>query len=269
MPITNDIYYENQKNGLCRLHALNAFFGKPLVNASEFKDHMKQFDLHMREKYKQDISCKDFDIVNSDQNNIVSYILKKKGYYARYIPINGLGGNQLPLGDVAEDFIFVYNKSHIWGMRKHQGLWWNVDSIKGVRKTNIYRIPRNKNIGVMIPVDMKKELFIHANAVKSTLEERKITSTSDVVDYLKKLNEQKEILGDLEIHLGIIMDIIEARSNRIQKNKKYESIYELSDMYNKFLTDFIEKKYSLESLIDHIPDIISSLMMACFKSEIS
>lgn len=265
MPITNGIYYENQQGGACRLHALNAFFGKQLITGSEFAGYMRQFDSHMKEKYKQDISCKDFDIVNSDQNNIVSYILKKKGYYLRYIHINGLYGKPMPLDDIDEDFIFVYNKSHIWGLRKHQELWWRVDSLKGVRRTNIYKIPKNKNIGVMIPVDMKKELFKHANDVKDILKKEHIVDKVGIVNYLKKLNERKEIMGDLEIHMGIIMDIIEARCNKIGNSKKYDDIYDLLKMYNSFLTDFVEKKYSLNVLIEHIPNIISLLMMSTFK----
>ena len=265
MPITNGIYYENQRGGLCRMHSLNAFFGKPKINPGEFKKLMDDFDKQMKAKYKQDISCKDFDMVNSDQNNIVSHVLKQHGYYARYIPINGLAGKTLPLDDVFGDFIFIYNKSHIWGLKKAQGMWWSVDSNRGVRKTNIYRVTRNKNIGLMIPVNMQKELFKHADAIKNILEKEDIKSKSDVIEYLKKLNERKEIMGDLEIHLGIIMDIVEAQTNRVEKNTKYEPIYDLLNRYNNFLTDFIEKKYSLGSLTDHIPGIISLLMKTCFR----
>jgi len=265
MPLTNGIYYEQQRGGLCRLHALNAFFGEAALDAKQFQKYMSDFDEQMKTKYKESISCKQFDLVNSDQNNIISHILKKKGHYARYIPLNGLQGKQLPLDEVKGDFIFIYNESHIWGLKKHQNMWWSVDSMRGVRKTNIYRVTRTKNVGFMIPVNMKKELYNHVGEIKSLLEKEKITSKDDVKVYLKKLNEKKEILGDLEIHIGVAMDLVEAQINGTEYNAAYKPIYDLNDLYNKFLTDFIEKKYSLETLNEYVPEILSSLMTLCFQ----
>ncbi len=265
MPTTNGIFYENQSGGLCRMHSLNAFFGKSLIDSKQFQKYMDMFDNQMKTKYKEDISCKKFDLVNSDQNNIISFILKKKGYYARYIPLNGINRKALPLEDVEEDFIFMYNESHIWGMRKHNGAWYTVDSMRGVRKVNIHRITRTKNVGFMIPINMRKELFSHVGEIKSLLEREEIKSKAGVCKYLKKLNANKEILGDLEVHLGVAMDLIEAQANGTDQNKSYGTIYDLIEKYNLFLQEFIEKKYSLESIEKYVPDIIATLMKICFN----
>ena len=268
MPVTNGIFYEQQRGGLCRMHALNAFFGESLINEQTFQKYMTDFDGQMKAKFNETASCKDFDLVNSDQNNIISYILKKKGCYARYIPLNGLQGKQLPLEDIRGDFIFVYNESHIWGLKKHQDMWWSVDSMRGVKKVNIYRIPRQKNIGFMIPVNMKKELFHHTKEIKNILEKENITTKDDIKTYLKKLNERKEILGDLEVPLGVAMDLVEAQINGTNRSPLYQPIYDLNKLYNKFLDDFIEKKYSLEVLTEYVPDMLSSLMKLCFAIDI-
>jgi hypothetical protein len=250
------------------MHALNAFFGEALIDAKQFQKYQEDFDALMKTKYKEDISCKQFDLVNSDQNNIITFILKKKGYYARYIPLNTMQGKNLPLDEVKGDFIFMYNETHIWGLRKHQNLWWSVDSMNGVRKTNIYRITRTKNVGFMIPVFMKKELYNHVGKVKALLGKENIETKSDVEEYLKKLNERKEILGELEVHLGVAMDLVEAQINGTKQDSIYNPIYNLHELYCKFLEEFMTKKYSLETLKKYIPHILSGLMKLCFQIKI-
>ena len=71
-----NIYYEKQKGGLCRLHSLNAFFGKHEITVKDFNEYKTEYDVWQKNKYNTEISCNNYDTVNSDQNTHLSlYIL--------------------------------------------------------------------------------------------------------------------------------------------------------------------------------------------------
>ena len=54
-------------------------------------------------------SSGDYDLINSDQTNIISFILKHYKVHVRYYALNSLYGEQLD--DIVKNspFIFVYN----------------------------------------------------------------------------------------------------------------------------------------------------------------
>ena len=159
MPNQNNIYYQIQSGGLCRLHALNNFFGYEKLSQSQFNIIQKKYDVEYTVKFNIDVSCKKFDIVASDQKNVVNYFLKQIGIYTRYYSINQLylsSSNEI-INNLYGDYFFGYNDSHIWGYRRIIDKWFKVDSIGGVSQYDINKLATEKNIGLIVPVRIKQE----------------------------------------------------------------------------------------------------------------
>ena len=77
------MYREQQVGGNCRIHALNAFFQKPQITEELFKKYAENFDELMNSLYHVQVKSIDFDLVNSDQNNVVCYILLLKVFLSK------------------------------------------------------------------------------------------------------------------------------------------------------------------------------------------
>ena len=263
MPIQNGIYYQSQIGGLCRLHSLNAFFGEEKISQSEFNNFQKQYDILNKKMFNIPTSCKSFDIVSSNQKNIVSYILKHYGIYTRYYAINQLqktNPTEQSL-DLKGSFIFVYNESHIYGARK-KGMWYTVNSMSGVRKTNINSLLRTKNLGFIIPVDIEREYSKNINLIKSSLNIDEI-SEEKIEAFLVKQHKLKEILGNMEIPLGICVDILDMKlcqklENNSKKHviEKYGRLYDIVKVYNHFIALFTNGRYNDIELIKEYLSII-------------
>ena len=156
MPIQNGIFYENQSGGLCRLHAINGYFGDARISQQQFLQYQKDYDAEYKIKFNLDSSCSLFDTITSDQKNIVSHILKKHGIYTRYYALNQLYNKNINVNIIKildGDWFFIYTESHIYGARRVNNIWYRVDSIGGVTQININSL-NVKNIGFIVPVDM-------------------------------------------------------------------------------------------------------------------
>lgn len=262
------IFYEPQRGGLCRLHSINAFFGKSKINEKEFREYAAALDKETSQKYHMDIKSLDFDSVSADQNMLVSYILKRHGITTRYIPIDYLRYNKLKLedqvNDIIGDFFFVFNPGHIWGMRRKDNIWYKVDSIGGVRKIGPHTrsVGNQKNLGFIIPVDSMKEFYINVERIKKIIGPHTDDTIDTIEKYLKKINEKKEILGEIEVPLGISMDIIEAISKRQKdENPGFDSIFNLIELYREFLSKFTPGQYhNLDLKLKYLPKIIQVLI---------
>jgi len=266
MGIQNGIYYQQQSGGLCRLHSLNGYFGKELISTEQFNKYQIDYDTEYKNKFNFDSSCKNFDIVASDQKNIVNYILKKYGVYTRYYSINQIYGKSIQgyiINIVDGDYFFVYNEGHIWGCRKKGSAWFRVDSLNGVSLININTITSEKNIGFIIPVNPQHEFYVNLTLIKSTLGE---TIDEKIIrEYLIRQNKEKNILGCLEIPIGICMDVLE--TNLLKKNDaSFISIQSQVTAYNYFVSKFTDGNYNNISLIlEHLPAII--IRLAALKTQ--
>jgi hypothetical protein len=280
MPIQNNIYYQSQSGGLCRLHSLNGYFGCEKISLQQFNIIQKKYDDEYKIKFNVESTCKNFDIVASDQKNIINYFLKNIGIYTRYYSINQLYikssnktfAEQLIIkndliNNLYGDYFFIYNESHIWGCRRRMGKWFKVDSIGGVSHYNINSLLTEKNIGLIIPVDIRDEFYrnlklIHDElgvSVKNTETTVKNTETT-VKNYLIQKHKEKKILGELEIPLSICMDIFE--TNLLKKNSiKYNPIKIQVLQYNEFLSKFTKGNYNNITLIlEFLPNILLELI---------
>ena len=256
MPKQHDIYFESQRNGLCRLHSLNAFFGFEKISESQFNLYMSEYDQEYMKKYNIS-SCKSFDIISSDQKNIVSYILKKNNIYTRYFACNQLHGINIKsiIDTSIGDFFFAYTESHIYGFRKKDNKWYRVDSMGGVRLINI-NVINQKNMGYIFIVDIKKEFYRNLEIIKKILDGT--PSPEEIKKYLVQKNSEKKILGELEIPLGICMDILETQL--FNHTCYFNPINTQVKSYNEFIYQFTKGKYNdIELILRYLPDILYNL----------
>ena len=160
-----DIFWERQEGNLCRKHSINAFFGCAKINTSKFFEYCNEYNKYIFDKYNIKIDISSRDYVLSNDIGIVPFILKKfKNIYCFHLPINQIKEsisvmNLKTFKNITDtsNFIFVYNHDHIWGLKKINNKWKKIDSLSGVSdENNILSIENDKNIGLIIPRELKK-----------------------------------------------------------------------------------------------------------------
>jgi hypothetical protein len=273
MPVQNGIFYEPQRGGQCRLHSINAFFGSAKINDGQFETYKKTYDGHIKTKFNSEVSCSSYDIFNADQNTIISYILGLHGYATRLSPFNAHYAKPLNISDIKGNFFFVFNQGHIWGMRKKENNWYKVDSLSGVTVCSLSSIKNTKNIGMIIPVDMKSEFYRNVNILKKEIFETDITPEFDIKNtreaikkYIIKANKNKLVLSEIEIPLTIVMDILEMQLQRVplvssRYAKPYAPIERLVNVFNEFYPLFTDGNYNDVGLIlKYLPTILEELL---------
>ena len=265
----NLIYYEPQNDGLCRKHSLNAYFGHAKISTSEFNKYQQTYDQEYKTKFNFESSCTSFDIVASDQKNIVSFILKSHGVYTRYYAINQIfqkNINEHVIQILDGEFFFIYSESHIYGARRQNNQWYTVDSIGGISPININVILGQKNLGFIVPVNIKTEFYTNIMLIKSII--GPVQELQNIKDFLIKTHNDKLILGHLEIPLGVCMDILEVH-HKIRQSKSpgvFDSIYNEVLEYNDFLSKFTKGRYNdIDLILRYLPSIILKLVLLNIK----
>jgi hypothetical protein len=156
MELVNTIYCERQKGELCRLHALNACYGRKEISEKEFVDWGKRYDQEYSETGLP--SSLQWDGVLGNQENLIAYILKQKsglgviysppGYTKKTLTI--WGKNKISeLVDPTLKRLFVFNRNHVWIYRYVKNTWISVDSIGGVKRIDLNDLVYNNDVGFM------------------------------------------------------------------------------------------------------------------------
>lgn len=262
MPLQNGIYYQQQRGGLCRLHSLNGYFGKEQISVDDFNKYQQEYDVEYKRKFNFESSCQNFDIVASDQKNVVSFILKKYNIYSRYYALNEIYGKnfQEKIVNILDgEYFFIYNESHIWGCRQRDDKWFRVDSMGGIQPVNINTLSREKNIGFIVPVNIQEEFFRNLEIIKSVLGGN--PDKEKIKEFLVQKNKERKIIGELEIPLGICMDILE--TNLLKNNdSEFAPIQEQVKNYNEFLSQFTKGKYNdIDLILEFLPDTLANLTL--------
>jgi hypothetical protein len=148
------IFCERQRGGLCRLHALNNFLGDAVYNESDFTDMCNEYD----REYPHQPSCADVDTVQGTQEPVFAYILRTRhgmpGYMCCSDHLNK-GGLVYALGKIAlsdiieqatHNRVFVYDEGHVWTIHKLNGVYYTVDSIRGVVPTQLSEYIQKPNL---------------------------------------------------------------------------------------------------------------------------
>ena len=211
--------------------------------------------------YNTEISCKSFDLVNSDQQNIISYIMHKNYIYTKYYPINYIHLNKINKVEFYDihtamnlNVFFIYNESHIWGVKNGTAMY-KVDSMSGVHPFNT-PLNKIKDIGIIVPVPIKQEWEYKMKEMHTILDKHNIKCRGDLADLLIKWNEEKKILGDLEIVLGVSISILETNI----RGRDFIRITEIIELYECFIKQFTAGRYNdIELILTYVPDIIFKL----------
>jgi hypothetical protein len=263
MPVdlSTGIFYETQSGGLCRMHSLNAFFGHIKITAGYFQKCIAVYDAYLKKRFNVSTSSATFDLTNSDQTNLVSFILKRHKVHARYYALNTVHGKPLDPEVEKAEFVFVYNADHIWGIRKLNGKHYKVDSMKGVQPFNIQCLMSMRDIGILVPVPLKYEWNKKIDVINAILDKESVLCKKQLVKYLTRLHKKKEILGCLEIPMGVAMSILETNLSS-SPNPEFKRITDLVTEYNSFLEKFTDGQYNnLDLILEYVPDIIFKLVL--------
>ena len=266
MPLdpTYGVYYETQVGGLCRMHVLNAFFGNHKISHEAFLEYAKAYDSFMAEKFGVHFSSLNYDVVGSDQTNIISYILKRHGICSRYYAPNSLyGATDIEVNVLREaPFVFVYNAGHIWGVIKKGGTHYRVDSMDGVSIYQFQDVTKTSNIGFIVPVAPEQEWNRQLFIIDRILDVNNIKTRNHLREYLLKLHNNKKILGELEVPLGVACSILEMKlalhSSVMQHS--FEKVGNLVKCYNAFTSILSDGQYNdVELIMSTVPDLIFNL----------
>jgi hypothetical protein len=263
-----EIFYERQNGGLCRKHVLNAYYGKSKYSVNDFSVLCDNYDKFMIVcGYNSCVSSKNFDLIESNQFTIISYALYLENIYSILVPYTYLEkllklkskSSLLDLVGNNCDFIFVFNENHIWGCGKHQGKWYNIDSISGVRQVNINSYDW-KIHGFIIPCLEKRTIYELNNNVfeiKKYLQNKGVdyNNYNEMVSMLKILHDSNLLLDDLEILIAGVVSIL-----RIITDYSNNTIIALIiNNYQTFLKLFEIEKLNFIHIYNYIPDIIKNI----------
>ena len=81
------IYYESQRGNMCRLHAINGYFGKTVLNDEQFFKHCDDYDKVIDGLYSRNMDG------FAEGRSIVSYIIDKlDSKFVLLIPIDSYQG---------------------------------------------------------------------------------------------------------------------------------------------------------------------------------
>ena len=253
------IFYEPQSGGLCRLHSLNAFFGRKKISPITFTQYISEYNTYIRQRFNVNTSSASFDLVSSDQSNLVAFILKKHRIHARYYALNSLYGKSLSTEITTAPFVFVYNGTHIWGVMLKNNKHYKVDSIGGVQPFLINSLCSMRDVGIMVPVPLKSEWYRQVDIIVDILKQERIRTKVELIEYLTKLHRNKKILDKLEIPLGVSMSILETNLLGCESNNDavFVSIRRLITRYNLFIRTFTDGNYTnLALIVKYVPDLI-------------
>lgn len=261
MPIDGNtgIFYETQVSGLCRLHALNAFLGKSLITADMFSTYMHEYDNYLLTRFNISISSSAFDLVNSDQMTLVTYVLRKYSIHARYYTLNSIYNK--PLDDTITNarFIFIYNEHHIWGIVCKDHKYYKVDN--GITVITLDSLKYQKNIGLIIPVNKQKEWNFHMNTINKILETAGATCENDITTLLMEYNKTNSYLDAMEIPLGVAISILELQ---MPVNTEFKQLRDIVRRYTEFTQAVTKGRYhDLNLILKYIPSIVFEMSLLC------
>ena len=141
-----NFYWEKQQGNNCRIHSLNAMFGRKVITEDLFGTECDNYD-----KVIPGLVSRNMDGF-AECRNIVSYIVDKyTNQFSLLIPLNYRNvskSNRIEFNNY-ERYIpflgtniqgyFEFNKDHIWYNRFYKGEWYKIDSLSGITKINKLR----------------------------------------------------------------------------------------------------------------------------------
>ena len=244
--MAHEIYWERQRHpDLCRLYAINAFYGENYINETQFREFCNLYN----KEYPDCViptSAKPGHIdshvyynVPSNNITIIHYILGFTGFKCEYVPPKNSGETCMSLKNILttnnisieeyigdSEWIFVFNQSHTWGMKKLNNIWYKVDSISGVSECKLKTLyGKSDNLGLIIPRskdDLVKILIRHKNYIRKFMDENEIKILPKFQEYMHEQRKKGYPIGDLEVPIFVYAELITGIS---LENEKIVSLY--------------------------------------------
>jgi hypothetical protein len=251
-------YCERQSGGLCRMHALNVYFGAPKLTRADFEAEIADFDAKQKARGHDMPSANSFDVMSCDHKNIIAHILAKHGVFVRfYEPTHR---DRAIAKMMSAGVAFVYNPDHIWLVKQDaqssafQSMsgWYKIDSLSGVTRCEIAEISRDMSLGLMIPTTNLREEF---DEIGHELNELVMP---DIIDYLIDTFHNKKVIGNAETLIGAACAILELQNNG---RVGYTKLDELFEWYIEFTRNFHDGNCaSLKFILQNVPQIIARII---------
>lgn len=261
-----NFYCERQSGGLCRMHALNAYFGYPKLDKSTFESEISDYD-NACHNQTGGVSARDFDITTSDQRSVISHILAKSGVFARIYESSPEDRLRAIAKAGEYGIAFIHSHDHIWLIRCASDMsvdnnifpkcditssWYKIDSLSGVSLFDINELTRNVSLGMIIPT---KNLLVEFIDIARELNELVMP---DIVDYLIICHRNKKVLGRAETLMGSACTLLELQNNGRDTHVK---LNELLVWYDDFKHRFVGKNCgSLRFILMTVPQIIARII---------
>jgi hypothetical protein len=214
----NKLYWESQKNGLCRLHSLNAYFGFKKINKKDFHKYCQIYNDMIKDRYNEVIKSENYDIFPT--YSLISYIINHyENKYSYFVPFNELRNESKTLKELinkSESF-FVFNNKHIYTVKLYKGKWYKIDSLSGIIPITLEKL-NGKKMGFIIPRntnDLQFDEDLYINKITNYLKYKNIKNSQGVIKWFNN-NYANILLDDLEVWLSHLEQILEKlnKSNR-------------------------------------------------------
>lgn len=263
------MYRESQVGGNCRIHSLNAFFQEPRITEAKFLEYSRIFENYMYEYYNVRSSPRDFDLINSDQNNIVCYIAKREdsNIATRYFALNYhfIEKSVVESSIAASTFFFVYTADHIWGVKLDStGKWYTLDSLASISECNIHDLLHRQNIGFIVVLPIRQVFRAEYAEMVKTISPRmnSLQAYEDIVEYLIRMQNERRILGSIETNINVCIEIIDRLKDEFKAPQKKKDIArKVVRKYYDFLKVFTNGNYNnIELKIGNLPYTIYGII---------
>ena len=150
------MYWERQRGDLCRLHSLNAYFGYQRLTENTFFSYCDEYDTLI-----PGLTSRSMDGF-TEGRCIINYIIDVlDNIYTLTIPIESYSNSREYINYERYkkiintlDCYFEFNKGHVWFNKKHDGVWYKIDSITGITRIDPHL---NKN-GYILVFNIKQTL---------------------------------------------------------------------------------------------------------------
>mgnify|MGYP006171684675 CR=1 FL=1 len=239
-------YFQKQiESHLCRLYAINNFFGKEMLNKKQFLNYVKQFDIHQKKMFGIETGSLTFDYINSDCVTLVSFILNKMGFCVEYFPIK----KNVVLPN--KDRFLAFTKDHIFCFKKDsKNLLYKYDSL--LRRPVIHNFKNYNNVGLIVPVDCKQLYLKHKSQIKIK---------TFVKDYINFYFKNGMTLNGLEVNIAICCNALSIQNNNNCSKDTPVIVKDILKLYTLFITNFSKqnnKKFISEM---YIPEIVKKIFL--------
>lgn len=250
MPTIPEFYWERQSGGLCRMHALNAYFGAPKLDRVKFEDAIREHDARQLARGYAEMSANDVDVTSTDQKNIIAHILSKIGIFARFFEIGERAAALLKADKYGATF--VYSPDHVWLCRRNdRGHWFKIDSLSGISSINLADL-EDPRLGLIVPC---KHLMDEFNEIAADIAK---LIKPDVIDFLVRNMASGNVIGRVETLVGAAVSILEIQ---LAGRAGYTSVRELFLWYDQFIRAWSGSNCaSIKFVLNHIPKIVVRIL---------